>query len=260
MQPLTNATAAVVATTASRLTPPLSRSSTAPIITTSHSSSSQILSSGQRSQRASPEHADDIRAISRADDRPPSRLSTSTSSEQKRYPQIPTVATEDQPGTEHRPSPRAGPIYMEVPRPISRAYSTTTEERPRPPSAYRAMSSSQILPSPATEQSRPSPVYRSPSSMYSTPTNGSSSWVFPNMEPRPVQGPPAIVLNREPAPTNLPQCPRASPVAGYHDWYTVTRVSDIKICPTCMTTLGPSRFREIFVPVSPPPMRRFVAQ
>ena len=247
-QPLKNATPAISATTASRMTPPLSRSSTVPIITTSHSSSSDLLSGGQHSQQTFPEHEDDIHTMKIRDDRRPSRIVTSASNEQNWYPRISPVVAQNQPSTEHRPNSRAGSIYMEPPRHITRAYSTTAEERPRPPSASRALSSSQIFPPHATDQWRPSPVYRSPSSLYTTPANGSSPWDFSHITPKPIQGAPAIAPNRVPATINLPPCLRESPVVGYHSWYTVDQVSSIKICQTCMETLGSSRFRDIFVP------------
>lgn len=46
----------------------------------------------------------------------------------------------------------------------------------------------------------------------------------------------------------LRPCPRPVPVAGYHDWYTITGLSHLDICPSCMNQLGQSRFRDFFVP------------
>lgn len=46
----------------------------------------------------------------------------------------------------------------------------------------------------------------------------------------------------------LPPCPRSLPVAGLYDWYTVVGMPELDICPSCMTALGASRFRDMFVP------------
>lgn len=253
LRPPTKATAAPELNS-SRTIPTLSRSSTAPIDAPSQSSSSKAPSNGPRSRRPSPVHEDFIRPVSRAgsmdirDDRPLSRLATSASSEQRRRPRLPTVITQAPLSMDDAATPRTGHTGLEAPRSIIRSYSTVPEEMTRPPPAHRTMSTSQVLPSSATEHWRPSPVYRSSSSAYITPTSGSSSNVLPFSTPRPVQGPPAPPPVREPAPTNLPPCPRSTPVAGYHDWYTVSSVSEMNICPTCMAILGSSRFRDIFVP------------
>jgi hypothetical protein len=167
LRPLTTAAAGMVA---SRMIPPLSRSSTAPIDATSHSSSSKPPSSGPRSRRPSPVHEDFPRPVSRAgsfdvrDDRPLSRVATSASSEQRRYPRLPVVITQAPVSMDHTSTSRVSHGGVEAPRPITRSYSTVPEEMARPHPAYRAMSTSQVLPSPTTEQWRPSPVYRSSSS------------------------------------------------------------------------------------------------
>ena len=262
----TTATATGVAT--SRAAPSLSRSSTTPIDTFSHGSSSNDLSSGQRSRWSSPVEEDAPRPISRAasfdirDDRPVTRPSAFTSHEQRRPPRIPAVIAEGSSGTEYRPSSRGNSyIGLEPPQPITRAYSAAAEEVSRPSSVYRTMSSSQGQNSPIVERAaRPLPSQRTSSSTFVTPTSAGSFSASPfstfrqsSFIPVPVQGPPAVVPNREPAPTNLPPCPRSSPVAGCQDWFTVNQVSDINICPACMATLGSSRFRDIFVPSLPRP-------
>lgn len=48
--------------------------------------------------------------------------------------------------------------------------------------------------------------------------------------------------------SDLPPCPRAKPEVGRYDWYTVIGMPQLDICPSCMTVLGASRFRDIFVP------------
>jgi hypothetical protein len=49
----------------------------------------------------------------------------------------------------------------------------------------------------------------------------------------------------------LRQCPRATPAAGYQDWYTMSGLTHLNICPSCMNQIGSSRFRDYFVPSLP---------
>jgi hypothetical protein len=273
IRPLSGVGAPAAGATVPRAVPIPFRSLTAPTDTPSHGSSSKPSSSGQRSRRSSPVQEDGVRPVSRAgsfevrDDRPISRPSTTASNEQRRASRIPAIVTETPQGVEYRPTSRANYAGPEAPRPISRAYSTTNEETSRPPPAYRAMSFSQVLPSPITDKSRPSPTQRTASSTYTsstyiTPTSASSTSAFPFSNPRPttfspvpIKGPPCPVSTREPAPLNLPSCPRSTPVTGYHDWYTVNSASDLQFCPTCMAALGSSRFRDLFVPSFSDPRR-----
>ncbi|OKL56287.1 hypothetical protein UA08_08577 [Talaromyces atroroseus] len=46
----------------------------------------------------------------------------------------------------------------------------------------------------------------------------------------------------------LRPCPRSYPVAGYQDWYTISGLEHLNICPSCMTQIGNSRFRDHFIP------------
>jgi hypothetical protein len=48
--------------------------------------------------------------------------------------------------------------------------------------------------------------------------------------------------------SELPLCPRSLPEAGLYDWYTVVGMPQLDVCPSCMTVLGASRFRDMFVP------------
>lgn len=51
----------------------------------------------------------------------------------------------------------------------------------------------------------------------------------------------------------LPPCPRPQLVVGYRDWYTIKDISDIDICPSCMSVVGNTRYRDLFVPSLPRP-------
>lgn len=273
VRPLSGITAAATGAAAPRILPTLSRSSTAPIDTPSQGSSSKTSSSGQRSRRPSPVQEDLVRPVSRAasfdvrDDRPMSRLSASASNELRKAPRLPVIITQAPQSVEYRPTSRMSHVDHEVPRPISRAYSTTSEEVSRPPPAHRAMSSSQVSPSPSVDRTRPSPTQRTSSTIYTSstfasPTSASPTMAFPfstsrpaPFTPVPVKGPPCPTSIREPLQFSLPPCPRSTPVTGYHDWYTINSVSDIHFCPICMATLGSSRFRDIFVPSFSKPNR-----
>lgn len=46
----------------------------------------------------------------------------------------------------------------------------------------------------------------------------------------------------------LPPCPRSRAEAGHYDWYTIVGMPEIDVCPSCMTVLGASQFRHMFVP------------
>lgn len=48
-------------------------------------------------------------------------------------------------------------------------------------------------------------------------------------------------------------CPRSVPVAGYTDWYTLKGLTHLDICPTCMSQIAHSRFRDFFIPSLPKP-------
>lgn len=49
----------------------------------------------------------------------------------------------------------------------------------------------------------------------------------------------------------LRPCPRATPAAGHQDWYTISGLNHLNICPSCMNQIGSSRFRDYFVPSLP---------
>lgn len=48
-------------------------------------------------------------------------------------------------------------------------------------------------------------------------------------------------------------CPRSVAVAGYTDWYTLKGLTHLDICPTCMSQIAHSRFRDFFIPTLPKP-------
>ncbi|KAA6406734.1 MAG: hypothetical protein FRX48_09457 [Lasallia pustulata] len=46
----------------------------------------------------------------------------------------------------------------------------------------------------------------------------------------------------------MPSCPRPTPVAGYHDWYTLNGMSSFNICPTCRDHVVSAGFGGHFTP------------
>lgn len=43
-------------------------------------------------------------------------------------------------------------------------------------------------------------------------------------------------------------CPRSVPVAGYHDWHSLSGLAHLKLCPLCTRQISGSRFRDRLVP------------
>ncbi|KAJ5980567.1 hypothetical protein N7481_007865 [Penicillium waksmanii] len=75
-----------------------------------------------------------------------------------------------------------------------------------------------------------------------------SSQSITTRQPSPPQKPPA------PVGLCLTPCPRSTPVAGHQDWYTLKGLTHLEICPTCMSQIAHSRYRDFFTPsLSKPP-------
>ena len=60
-----------------------------------------------------------------------------------------------------------------------------------------------------------------------------------------------MMSNQPPKSNSLPPCPRSRPVSGLHDWYTIRDMSFLEFCPSCMSFLGSTRFRDYFIPSLP---------
>jgi hypothetical protein len=58
---------------------------------------------------------------------------------------------------------------------------------------------------------------------------------------------------KPPNPLILAPCARPTPIAGYHDWYTVKGFPHLDFCPGCMGQIGGSKFRNVFIPSLPKP-------
>jgi hypothetical protein len=230
VKPLAGVLAAAAGT---RAIPPLSRSSTSS--TDPHPSSNPSKpASGRRSRNTSPireeitlpsrgsrEHDRPIPKVRRDDDRPDSRPVSRAGSTAHNPP---PSATFDRFNV--RSGSYAAP-HMEIPRLNQRAFSysgTDESQHLRQPSSAK-LTQLQFGP-PLTPNQTGSPL---------TPR-------LPRSPPSSEKAPRVFDL------TNLPICPRSVPEAGHHDWHTAVGIPQLDICPTCMTVVGASRFRDLFVP------------
>ncbi|KIW63645.1 hypothetical protein PV04_08631 [Phialophora macrospora] len=205
------------ASLAAKALPALTRSNTSSSIETPSSRPS----SGQRSRRPSPlpeETQPVYQSLSRTnsvisrDDSAATRTTTYTVHEDRTVPKA----------TQYTPAP------LESPRAASRASSYShSPDQPRPPAPFRAYSTT-------TAQAYQQPVHLpTQQTLLSSPLNSEPGTALSNTTARP---------------NALPPCPRSRPVAGLHDWYTIRDMSFLNFCPTCMSFLGSTRFRDYFIP------------
>ncbi|EED23032.1 conserved hypothetical protein [Talaromyces stipitatus ATCC 10500] len=83
------------------------------------------------------------------------------------------------------------------------------------------------------------PTFNRRSSDMSPTRSTTSTNSLKSVAPRPSEPSPNLALR---------PCPRSYPVSGYHDWYTITGMEHLNICPSCMGQIGNSKFRDYFVP------------
>ena len=221
LKPLTAAIAsAAIGKIASDIPPSLSRASTSSAEKTSVGPASKT-SSGRRSRNSSP---------TREDSRPTSRTNSFAQPDVRPSARAPSFPINDV-----RPSSRTGsyaPPQEQSPRHVHRAFSyPSPDDLPyqRPLHTPRG-SQTNFLPVTVTEtnvaSAGPRPVRSSPSSTEKVPLLSAINTL----------------------PKSLPTCPRSKPVAGHQDWYTIKEIPELDICPTCMGSIGNSRFRDSFVP------------
>lgn len=55
----------------------------------------------------------------------------------------------------------------------------------------------------------------------------------------------------DPSKSQLARCPRSIPIAGYQDWYTISGLTHLDICPSCVNQISGSPFREFLIPGIP---------
>ncbi|KAF3400904.1 hypothetical protein DPV78_005349 [Talaromyces pinophilus] len=94
------------------------------------------------------------------------------------------------------------------------------------------------------------PQYHVPES-FATPTfNRHSSDISPTRTVIPVSPSKRVATQPSEPSQNLAlrPCPRTYPASGYQDWYTISGLEHLNICPSCMSQIGNSRFRDYFIP------------
>lgn len=232
LKPLTTLLGAATlgASLASKAMPSSSRSSTSLSTLETPSSGSQSRpNSGQRSRKPSPvsEEVPKVtytlsrnNSFASKDEGQPTRTTTYAIHEDRTLQKTSTYV----------------PAPVESPRTATRAASYSYPlEAPRPPAPYRAMSTTSTQ---AFQQylhvTTQQPVVSAP--------------VSPEVVSTPSTVPP-----RSSVP---PLCPRSSPIAGLSDWYTIREMPFLDFCPSCMSFLGGTRFRDHFIPSLPKDSRR----
>ncbi|KAJ5356323.1 hypothetical protein N7517_010932 [Penicillium concentricum] len=136
-------------------------------------------------------------------------------------------------------SPSRGPSHVPAQRaqqelsPASRARAASVTMPPT-----RSMSGSR-------HPSRPAPEIAKPTSTQLTTQLNPERPLAPTAPTRPQgtspQRPGSVGLGLSP-------CPRTIAVAGYQDWYTLKGLTHLDICPSCMSQIAHSRYRDYFIP------------
>lgn len=162
----------------------------------------------------------------------------------------------------NRPSSSSGPrIDVHAPSPASKPKAfTIANDGPR----MQARMEAPFILSPAPQmepRSRSSSRQRPPTSLFEsppdTPIRGPSpcgSYDVPHPPAQPYAA--TVMRERTLKPTQrqvptLPPCPRPTPVAGYHDWYSLNGTTSFNICPTCRQYVAATGYGAHFMP-SPP--------
>lgn len=193
--------------------------------------------------------------------RPSSRPTTPTSAEQMQsrspafeafhesrsvaHPSISTQSsrTSSQPSVHlDRPTSSSGPrIDVQAPSPASKQKAFTIANdgpriQPHAEAPFVLSPAPQAPPGSSSRQRPPTQLFESPPE---TPIRGPSPRDFFDIPHPPSQAYPSTV-KRERSPNltprhalTMPVCPRPTPVAGYHDWYTLNGMNSFNICPTC---------------------------
>ncbi|KIW34384.1 uncharacterized protein PV07_01162 [Cladophialophora immunda] len=219
------------ASLAAKAIPALSRSNTSQSVETQSSGSQSRPSSGQRSRKPSPvmeESQPVYQSLSRTNS--VVGRNEGTNARTTTY-----TINEDRSASKSVLYPPAPP---ESPRTASRSSSYSHSPELRPPAPFRAFSS---VPGQGHQQPHHFPTQPA---LMSSPMNLEL---------------PSILSNSPPRPNSLPPCPRSRPAAGHHDWYTIRDMSFLDFCPSCMSFLGATRFRDHFVPSLPKEPRRPIA-
>ncbi|KIX08383.1 uncharacterized protein Z518_03039 [Rhinocladiella mackenziei CBS 650.93] len=240
LKPLTSLLGAATlgASLAAKAIPNLSRPNTSLSTETPSSGSQSRPSSGQRSRKPSPVPEEPRTAphtrsrtnsFTTRDDGKSTRTSIYSVHEDRAIPKSATY-------------PPPPPPPLEVPRPTVRAASYSySPEHPRPAAHYRTFSHMSSPSNQSTSGFQQPLQFPAHPAMLSSPMTSEPTGSFSGAISRPA---------------TLPPCPRSRPVPGLHDWYTIRDISYLDFCPTCMSFLGATRFRDYFIPSLPKDPRR----
>ncbi|KGO35933.1 hypothetical protein PEX1_062860 [Penicillium expansum] len=117
--------------------------------------------------------------------------------------------------------------------PASRARATSVTMSPT-----RSMSGSRHPSRPAPEMTKPT------STQVATQLNPDRSLAHP----APTRPPGTSPQRPNSVGLGLSPCPRTIAVAGFQDWYTLKGLTHLDICPSCMSQIAHSRYRDYFIP------------
>ncbi|KAJ5250476.1 hypothetical protein N7489_000886 [Penicillium chrysogenum] len=170
--------------------------------------------------------------------------------------QIPTTMKHVKPNPLNIPLPPPPPAPAPAPAPALHPplrgpqRVPTQRTQSEVPPASRARATSVTMPptrsmSGSRHPSRPAPEVTKPTStQVATQLNPDRSLAHPASS-RPAgtspQRPSTVGLGLSP-------CPRTIAVAGYQDWYTLKGLTHLDICPSCMSQIAHSRYRDYFIP------------
>lgn len=230
IRPLTSVLAGAAS---ARAVPSLSRSSTSSAELHLNGNSGKT-ASGRRSGNTSPtsagrvpvsrpghEHKRSVPRVIKDEEREHSQPVSRCGSASYRPPPVASVDRSNSRNASYVPPP------VEIPLLNRRAYShSAADDTPHPRQPSSARSAQLHFSQPLTPGQAPLPVTPR------LPRSPSSSEKAPRLDQL----------------LELPACPRAMPVAGHYDWYTVVGMPQLDVCPSCMTVIGASRFRDLFVP------------
>lgn len=132
------------------------------------------------------------------------------------------------------------------------SYFPATPRQRRPPSPRHSDEGTEYKPvrSRRAVSFKETPQYHVPES-FATPTfNRHSSDISPTRTIIPSSPSKRVAAQSSEPLENLAlrPCPRTYPVSGYQDWYTMSGLEHLNICPSCMNQIGNSRFRDYFIP------------
>ncbi|KAJ5098365.1 hypothetical protein N7532_005366 [Penicillium argentinense] len=163
-----------------------------------------------------------------------------------------------------------GPASQIPPRDLDRAPAARPMER-LPATRPRTTSVSSVAPPPPRSVSKTRMTGRSMSSDDAPQSTRKSSRPPPSVKfqekhisKRSLS---QSATSRQPSPPQRPSptvglclipCPRSTPVAGHKDWYTLKGLTHLDVCPSCMSQVGNSRFRDFFIPSLPKPQSQAV--